>query len=117
MRAGQIAHLHATLRKGEEYAFIEVFSSVGDFEPSPHVPIYKMGLKENDRPSMLGATTMRLTDNYRPEQKLEIEADEDCDFYLFQDVDTMKIPLSKGRIRINGRHWIVSALGRLLRLW
>lgn len=98
MRAGQTAHLHARLRKDATYAYVCVFSAVGDVEPSPHVPAAKLGILQKGRPVMAQPTTMRLTRELRPKHRIELVADEDCTLYLMQEVDTAADTLARGRI-------------------
>lgn len=114
-RKGQKARLTAKLRKGMHHAFCEVFSSAGWVAPSPHVPLRKLGMLKDGRPVMTGGTTMRLTD-IRPEVTIELEVDEDCDFYIMQDVDVSSDPRVKARIRTNGGIWgaVAQAFRRLV---
>lgn len=94
---GQTVSLHVALRRGEHYASVVAFSRVGEYEPSPHVPLHKMDVK-SDKPEMMAPTSMRLTEEMRPQHTLELKADEDCEFFLMQEVDTADDKLVKARI-------------------
>lgn len=113
-RRGQTVRFHFALRKGvTDHAFCEVYSSVGDFEPSPHVALAKMEIRKS-QPDMFAATTVRLTPK-RTSHIMEIVADENCAFYIMQDVDTVDDPRIKGRITADGK--LKTLFNAVLRRW
>lgn len=105
MKRGQTLHFHTSLRKKAVYGFLEAFSSTNGVEPSPHIPLHKLETLEQGRPAMVNATTCRLTQDNRPTHVLTLTADEDCKFYLMQDVDTKSDPLVKVKVKKDGTIW------------
>jgi hypothetical protein len=100
--AGQRVRFHVSLPKGLTNAYVEVFSAVGDYEPSPHVQMFKANAKENGKPMMLGATSLRLS----PARKvlwMDIISDETCRFFLMQDTDVRGELTAKGKIEVYGK--------------
>lgn len=98
---GQTVRLSIKLRKGMTHAFCELYSSVGDYAPSPHIPLQKLMIKSS-KPPMLNATTFRVS-QLRPEREFELVADENCKFYLMQEVDRKGDPLVYGKLRAHGK--------------
>ena len=117
MRKGQLVHFHARLRPGQHVAFCEVYCSVGGYEPSPFIPASKLDLLQDGKPRFLQPTTLRLSE-HSPDRSITIVADEDCRFYLMQDVDVKGDPRVKGRITTDGtifQKLLVFAFGWLSR--
>lgn len=102
MRSGQTVHIHARLRKGSDYGFVAVFSAAGGGDPAPHVASHKAAFVRSGKPEFLTPTTIRLTRQAKPEHKLVITADENCNMYLMQELDTAKDIRANGRMKING---------------
>lgn len=111
MRGGDTVHLHTSLLKGQTYAFIEVFSAFDKELPSPHVRIIPNMVKKG-QPDILKPTSIRLSE-HNTSQVLSIKADQDCKFYLMQDIDVASDPLAKGKIWKDGKLYkIVNATSR-----
>jgi hypothetical protein len=100
-RAGQRVRLHASLAKNAEYGYAEVFSAVKGFDPSPHVPFDKIGMTQKGQPMLLNCLGMRITKAV-PAYSFEIIADENCIFFLMQDMRAGDIKL-KGKVDVDGR--------------
>lgn len=101
MRRGNSAHLHVSLRKGEDYAYVEVFTSYGKEKPSPHVPLAALSVKRGE-PQIMKPTTIRLSEN-RTSHVLTLTADQNCKLYLMQDIDRVGDKLAKGKIYRDGK--------------
>lgn len=113
---GEKIHLHARLRKGQAYAYVEAFSAIEGTKPAPHVEAFKLSVTSGGKPNFAAPVSMRLTDDRRPRQTLTITADDDCEFYLFQDVDTASDTLAKGRIVNDGKSTYTRCILALRRL-
>jgi hypothetical protein len=101
VRRGQTVSFILKLRKGMKESYCAVFSSVGYFEPSPYIPFEQLQFV-GKKPAMLTPTTIRLSQG-KPERSLTLISDEDCSFYLMQDIDVRGDPLVKGRIKVYGK--------------
>lgn len=107
--AGQSVSMHARLRKDGDGAFISVFAAEGEAEPSPYVAVTKTMMLRDGRPQFVTPTTMRLTRHHRPKHEITVVAEEDCTFYLMQEVDVESDVRAIGRIYPHGSSIFVHA--------
>ena len=119
VHAGQRVSFEARLREERGFAFLQLYSFVKGYEPSPHVPAYKLGTVENGKPTMVSPVTLRLNPA-KASGAISVVADENCYFQVVQEVDTPSDPTAK--VRIN-RHvaerfkTLLSKVRRLLGGW
>lgn len=115
-RRGQTVSFYAKLRKDQQVAYLQVFSSVGDYEPSPYIPMPRIGILERGRPILTSTLDMRLNEPMRPQGVIRFTCDEDADYYLMQEVDLADDQTVKARTHRHVRSRIQVALSALRRL-
>lgn len=122
-RVGQTVRFHARLPRGGTYAYCGVYSAIGRFEPSPHVDITKLDINVGGLPLLADPTTIRLAERGVTKRELKLKVQEDCAFYLYQEVDTADDLLAQAWISKDGRpitntyRHFISALGWARRRW
>lgn len=101
-RKGDRVRLHAALKPDMTYAFCEVFVQMKDGDPSPYVPMAKLALIDKSKPMMFDSTAIRLSPAKRTHM-IELVADDNCRFFLMQDIDVKGDTLVKGKVEVHGR--------------
>lgn len=114
VRKGNLVHLSVTLPKEMKFAFCQVFVEMPGGEPSPYVPMFKMDLVNKSAPTMHNLTTFRVTPASR-KQSIMLVADDNCQFFLMQDIDVRGDQLAKGGIYVYHKNVFARAIGWLLR--
>lgn len=95
LKARQTARISGRLPAGLDRATIEVWSSEGGAEFSPHVPAYKAKFLSDGKPVMVQPTDFRLIRGHRDEATIEVTADEATRLVLVQDKDGKSRPSAK----------------------
>lgn len=89
-KAGDILHIRCSIPKGvEEQARVEIYSAVGNYEHSPHVPVKMLGTLFDGKPAMLQPTRVVLH-SQRTNYEFVIPVEEDdSSFIVKQEVDSL----------------------------
>jgi hypothetical protein len=112
---GQVVTFTASLKGDDHSAYCGIYSRIGKYDPSPHMDFLASLSLQGGMPRIVTPTAIRLHPSKRT-GSITITADEECDFFIYQDVDTAKSPRVKARINPNERfkYAVKRAIRRLL---
>lgn len=103
---GQTVAIHASIGVGLDHASLSVFSGAGpkkSISPAPHISADQLEFQAaNGKPVMVRPMSFVLHSGRR-NSSISFRADDDCYFYVFQNVSGKSDKLASVRIKSNDR--------------